>query len=146
MRAHWTFLTIAAIALATPAMAKHRPADPPRRAVITNPDWVRYPKSADLFRLYPEAAAAKRVAGRTKALCHILADGALDTCVVIEECPEGYGFGRATLTASQDFQMRPKTVDGVPVEDGMVLVPMVWTLDASTPPPACGSGGGSAAR
>lgn len=146
MRAHWTLLTIAAMALAAPAMAKHHAGDPPRRAVITNPDWVRYPKSVDLFRLYPQAAAAQHVAGRTKALCHVLADGALDACVVTEECPQGYGFGRATLTAAQDFQMRPKTVDGVPVEGGTVLVPMTWTLDASTPPPACGSAAGATGR
>jgi TonB family protein len=129
----------AAAALAAPAaMAKHRStANAAHRVVISNPDWVRMPKGAELFRLYPQAAAAQHVAGRTKAICHVLADGALDACVVMEECPRGYGFGRATLLAAQDFQMRPKTVNGVPVEGGTVMVPMVWTLDASARPPAC---------
>jgi len=129
----------AAAALAAPAaMAKHRAAGHPgRRPVITNPDWVRAPKGGELARLYPEAAAAQHVTGRTKALCHVLADGALDACVVLDECPRGYGFGRATLTAAQDFQMRPKTVDGVPVAGGTVVVPMIWRLDAAAPLPAC---------
>lgn len=136
MKLHRFWLTVVAMALAAPAMARHHAGDPPHRLVITNPDWVRAPKGAELARLYPAEALAKHVGGRTKALCHVLADGALDACVVLEECPRGYGFGRATLSAAQDFQMRPKTVDGVPVEGGTVEVPMVWALEAS-PPPAC---------
>jgi TonB family protein len=128
---------MAAMALAAPAMAKHHAGDWPHRRVITDPDWLRAPKGAELARLYPEAAAAQHVAGRTKALCHVLADGALDACVVLEVCPEGYGFGRATLMATQDFQMRPRTVDGVPVTGGTVEVPMVWRLDATAAAPAC---------
>jgi TonB family protein len=139
-------LAIAAAALAAPAMAKHHAGDPPHRLVITNPDWVRMPKGAELVRLYPQEAAVQHVAGRTKALCHVLADGALDACVVLEECPQGYGFGRATLSAAQDFQMRPKTVDGVPVEGGTVVVPIVWRLDASAPPPTCRSAAASSSR
>jgi TonB family protein len=143
MRARRLVLTMAAMAamalVAPAAMAKHRShAHAAHHAVISNPDWVRTPKGEELFRLYPEAAAAQHVTGRTKAICHVLADGALDACVVTEECPRGYGFGRATLSAAQDFQIRPKTVNGVPVAGGTVEVPMLWTLDASAPPPACG--------
>jgi TonB family protein len=112
--------------------AKHA-AHATHSAVISDPDWVRMPKGAELARLYPQAAAAEHVAGRTKALCHVLANGDLDACVVTEECPRGYGFGRATLLAAQDFQMRPRTVNGVPVDGGTVMVPMVWALDGSTP-------------
>jgi TonB family protein len=135
-------LAIAAAALATPAMAmamaKHQTHPGRHRLVISNPGWVRVPDGAELARLYPQAAAAEHVAGRAKAMCHVLADGALDACVVVEECPRGYDFGRATLLAAQDFQIRPKTVNGAPVTGGTVVVPMEWTLDAAAPPAACG--------
>jgi protein TonB len=136
-RGLWLAMAAATLAAST-ATAQPQTPDAPQH-LISNPDWLRVPNGAELARLYPPAAAAQHVSGRTKAMCHVLADGALDACVVLEECPRGYGFGRATLSAAQDFQLRPKTVDGVPVEGGMVVVPMIWALEATTPPPACGA-------
>jgi len=41
---------------------------------------------------------------------------------------EGMGFGEATIRASSKFRMRPRTVDGAPVEGARVKISLVWNL------------------
>ena len=44
------------------------------------------------------------------------------------ESPSGMGFGEATVRASSKFRMRPRTVDGAPVEGARVRITLVWNL------------------
>ena len=56
------------------------------------------------------------------------ANGSLTGCSVVSESPAGAGFGEATIRAASKFRMRPKTVDGAPVEGARVRVPLTWRL------------------
>jgi hypothetical protein len=58
--------------------------------------------------------------------CRVTAAGRLADCVIIEETPPGLGFGEAMLKTARLFRMRPRTVDGHPVEGGTVVIPLTW--------------------
>lgn len=133
----------AALALAGPAgamqLAMPEPATAPPQAqpVVTAPSWVRLPTADELARLYPQTAASGNISGRVRMSCRVQVDGKLTACTILEECPAGFGFGRATLQSAVYFQMRPKTVDGVPVEGGRVVIPLNWRLSGGGVPASC---------
>jgi TonB family protein len=92
--------------------------------VRTNPDWLRRPTGEDLYRYYPYFARVLRKEGRATVRCRVAVSGRVEDCVVVSEDPRGWGFGKATLAMSKDFPMRPATVDGQPVGDGEVTIPI----------------------
>jgi protein TonB len=52
----------------------------------------------------------------------------------------GEGFGAATLRAAPYFRMRPRTVDGAPVDGGRVIIPLRWQVAGGPPGPhSCGA-------
>ena len=75
-------------------------------------------------RIY--SAQAQRANVRMQ--CRVTASGTLENCVVLSENPPGYGFGRAALRMSGQFQMRPKTRDGKSVAGATVIVPMQFRM------------------
>lgn len=101
------------------------------KAVVTNPDWLRRPSGDDVANDYPKAAARRGLGGRATITCHVLATGDLSHCFVRSEEPEGAGFGAAALKMSRLFKMRPKAIDGRPVEGGTVTIPIRFTIDNS---------------
>jgi protein TonB len=115
----------------TPGPPVQSPPAPPRPSQISNPDWLRQPNGDDLVQFFPPQALEQGTSGRTVMDCVVRADGTLTDCTVTSETPSGRGFGRAALQASRLFKMRPKTVDGAPVEGAHVTVPMRW----NAPPP-----------
>lgn len=56
---------------------------------------------------YPERALEDEFEGTTRADCHWNSDGNLDNCILLDEVPSGYNFGRASLKAMS----RPIKVD-----------------------------------
>jgi TonB family protein len=79
--------------------------------------------------------------GYTRMRCDVRDDGRLENCVILEERPKGYGFGRATLNAAKFFKMRTRTPDGRPAPK-TVIIPMRWVLpDKPTDIPAPASTG-----
>jgi TonB family protein len=102
--------------------------------VVVNPAWVRTPDAEQLAHVFPPAAIAASVAGKTRLKCQVRVDGSLDGCVLLSESPAGWGFGEAALKLVPYFQMRPKTVDGVPVGGVSVTIPINFAMD-DTPPP-----------
>lgn len=104
-------------------------------SVITRPDWLEKPTGEDLSRFFPQRAADEYVGGKATIVCTVNADGRLIDCVVDRETPEGYGFGDAALSLSAMFRMKPKTIDGAPVDGGKVTIPLVFNVP---PRPALG--------
>jgi TonB family protein len=107
------------------------PAAPEARAgsiVITQPDWVRRPDAEDLERYYPERAQRMNVEGRASISCTVDASGTLQNCSVSNENPSDQGFGDAALQMSKLFKLRPKTLDGVPVDGGKITIPINFSL------------------
>lgn len=129
-------LAMLAACLAAPALAQP-PAAPPAGQLqegsgptITNPDWVRRPDGGDLLRYYPPAAARAGMSGRVLMRCVVAANGFLTRCRITEEGPLGQGFGQAALALAPSFQMRPRAVDGRPVEGASVTIPITWMMAA----------------
>ena len=86
--------------------------------IMTNPDWLRQPTQQEAVDFIP--AAARGEGGKTVIECVVSNRGLLDDCSVVKETPPGHGFGGAALAMSQLFEMRPMTVDGLPVGGGKV--------------------------
>ncbi len=99
-------------------------------APVTSPDWTRgAPESCGgkRPRYYPPGAQSMHREGRAVLRCHVTAQGAVDSCVVVSEDPPGLGFGEAALRMSCLFKFKPKTVAGQPV-DSEATIPIRFGL------------------
>ncbi len=103
------------------------PPAPPR--VILNPRWAALPDARDLERAYPPRALENGIEGSATLVCLVTTQGTLSACDIATETPVGQGFGKAALKLAPTFRMVPKTEDGVPVEGGVVRVPIRFTLE-----------------
>lgn len=82
----------------------------PQRAAVEADGPVevtRWPDRDTFARFYPPAALAQGIAGRATLRCTVDETGALSGCVVLEERPTGWGFGRAALQMANAFRVRP---------------------------------------
>lgn len=120
-----------------PVFAVAEAAAHPLPHVVTNPDWAERPGGADFARAYPEAAMKRNLEGKASINCTVTAEGALTNCFVSDEDPVGEGFGEAVLKLAAGFRMKPKTLDGVAIEGGVVRIPITFrlpgTFDRSAP-------------
>lgn len=97
-------------------------------SIITNPDWVRRPNGSSLARWYPQNAMMRGIDGQATIQCRITTTGRTDDCIVLSESPEGENFGAATLAIAEEFQMSPQRVDGRPVGEALVNIPINWDV------------------
>jgi TonB family protein len=100
------------------------------------------PNADDLAEYYPEAAMAQKLVGKAVTRCLIRANGTLYDCNILSETPPGYGFARASIAVMRLYKMRPRTVNGEPVEGYSVDIPLTWIL----PMPAAADTASSPAR
>ncbi len=113
-------------AAAARAQSDTETSDPPPSG-LTKPDWAPSPTAAELGQLYPDRAQRLAVEGAATIRCVVQLNGALTDCQIIDEAPQGYGFGAAAVKAAARFRMRPATRDGEPVL-GRVTIPLKWRL------------------
>lgn len=96
--------------------------------MVTRPDWARKPTGDDMARYYPDRAQRMEVNGRATISCTVNARGTLEGCSVTSENPADYGFGDAAMKLSRLFKMKPKTLDGAPVDGGQISIPIVFQV------------------
>lgn len=88
------------------------PRDPNERvevATVVPPRWIAVPNPR-----YPMTGGAM-VEGTVALHCVVTAEGRLDNCEVVEETPQGRGFGPAALAAAEDARLSPRTINDRPV-------------------------------
>lgn len=113
----------------------------PTRRLVGKPVWAAMPSPRDFAGGYPEAATKAGVAtGRVVLLCDIAGGGRLDACAAQSEEPAGLGFADAALALSGGFQLRPWTIEGLPVVGGKVKVPIRYNAPQPPPAPAAATG------
>jgi len=99
---------------------------------LTSPQWVRTLDPAALAAVYPSKAAAAGISrGSGVVRCRATHDGRLADCQVVSEDPVGLGFGEAGLKAADGIAMNPWTLDGAPVDDAVIELPITLARPAS---------------
>lgn len=89
----------------------------------SGPVILRGATQGEILSVVPPAARAARRSGRGSINCVIRTDQRLEACRIVDETPEGFGFGEAALRASVFFRFRPPmTADGRPIEGQRVTV------------------------
>lgn len=90
----------------------------------SGPMILRGASSAEILGFVPPEARRARRAGRGAVSCVIRSDNRLEDCRVVEEQPDGFGFGEAAVRVAETyFRWRPPTsASGRPVEGVRVTV------------------------
>ena len=122
MRAGMLCLTLCAMTLAAPAWAENR--------VVINPDWAEALSPELVAEHYPKIGVALEINGFAAVQCGVTREGKTRGCSIVQESPKGLGFGAAALELSALFKLKPKSVDGIPVDDGEVRIPIRFLLPA----------------
>src|SRR5665213_2407645 len=126
------FLGLSAAAGAESQAAEPPPPPATSGSVVTAPVWVHKPTGDDMAANYPRRALDRNLQGRTDIHCFIGSAGNLRDCTVLDEFPEGMGFGTSGLTLARIFQMKPRAADGEKVERAAITIPISWTLGIPT--------------
>ena len=58
----------------------------------------------------------------------VAANGRLHDCEVTGETPANFGFGDAALKLARYMRIAPKTIDGQPVDGGVLVEPIKFRL------------------
>lgn len=105
-----------------------QPATPPRDPVIHDPRWISQPGADEFARFYPERALRMGREGEATLRCQVSAGGRLHDCQVSGETPENFGFGDAAIKLARYMRIAPKTIDGQPVDGGVLVEPIKFRL------------------
>jgi outer membrane biosynthesis protein TonB len=111
--------------------------------VVKSPEIVAKPTGAQIQAAYPTRALDNQIQGGAVIECMATVAGKLAECHVYNETPTGYGFGQAALDLAGDFALKPRLVDGAPV-DGPVRIAVSFVPGDPTAPLSLGSGPGGA--
>lgn len=130
---------LATVAVLAAALALEAPASPGGPSLRTRPDWVRVPTLDEIVDFFPRRALALGVEGRAVLDCRVAVTGRLVSCSIHEETPAGAGFGEAALQLAPMISMRPGTINGVPIADEPVRLPIAFRLPGGALPGLDGS-------
>lgn len=102
--------------------------------VIVDPDWLLKPTGHEVADAYPKIAEIYAIEGRATVSCQVDIEGRLGGCTVVASKPADLGFDAAALSLTSRFQMKPKTISGVPVAGGEVRIPIYFKHPGASEP------------
>ena len=84
-----------------------------------------------MAQYYPDRAERMNTNGRVVIRCTVSAKGQVTDCEVLSETPPDFDFGKQSVAmAKREFRVRPKTVDGTPVEGATFTKTITWKVPA----------------
>jgi periplasmic protein TonB len=99
------------------------PTDPP---IVTRPEVRSGPTRDQIAAAMQPTARVIHQNGYATVSCRVAATGTAEDCQLEQESPTGRGFGPAAMKMTSLFRLRPKTVDGVPQDDGSITFVVVF--------------------
>lgn len=100
----------------------------PVRVREATPPWLRHPSLQEQVATYPELAARTGREGHASMSCVVAKDGEMNDCVVVEETPQGAGFGKAALELAHFFQIKPYSELGFPLAGMRIGIPVAFRM------------------
>lgn len=70
-------------------------------------EWAYKPSGNDMADVLPDKAKQKGLSGHVLLVCRVVEGGRVSDCRVAVETPEGIGYGKAAITLSKRFRMKP---------------------------------------
>ena len=93
--------------------------------LIGKPQWTGLPSAKAIAGAYPAAAkTASFEVARVQMRCSVSGNGAVETCEIVSETPEGLGFGQTALSLAPYFRLSVWTDEGLPTIGGRVIIPL----------------------
>lgn len=84
----------------------------------TYKDWevdVRASERRIILPEYPKEAQEKEIEGRVLLEITVSEQGNVNSAIIIEEKPQGLGFGQSALNSVRQWQFEPASIEGIPV-------------------------------
>lgn len=94
------------------------------------PEWLRKPRLDMIVGAIPADAADRQISGKAILGCTVNVEGRMVGCTILSESPKDMGFGRAALSLTPQFLMRPAMQDGKPVPT-TVTIPITFPVERS---------------
>lgn len=101
----------------------------PRGEPLYAAAWYREPYDSELAGYLSTA----RGPGWGMIACRTVADFRVDSCVLIDEYPDGSNIGRAVLAAAWQFRVRPPRLGGVPQVGEWVRIRITYDMKQVRP-------------
>jgi len=98
--------------------------------VISNPEFERVPNGDDYQEYFPDRGLRNNINGKVRFQCLVTAKGQLVNCKITSETPADMGFGDATLKIVKQFRVKPKLINGKPVDGGIFAYGITWNVPA----------------
>lgn len=99
-------------------------------AQTQGPEWLRKPRLETIVGAIPADAADRQISGKATLGCTVNIEGRMVGCTVLSESPKDMGFGRAALSLTPQFVMRPAMEGGKPVPT-TVKIPITFPVERS---------------
>jgi len=93
---------------------------------VTSPDWAEQPAAADVTNAYRAFVEDQR-SGDAGVRCVVSAQGQLIRCVITRQSDAP--FGKAALSLTPKFRLRPLDTKGLPVAGREIVVPFQFEPD-----------------
>jgi TonB family protein len=106
------------------------------RPVWSNPPWRATPTLAEVAAAYPAKARAAGITGRALLHCQFNESASPTACDTVFEEPKDAGFGSAARRLAERFKAPPAFRDGMPIHQGDVEIPFIFSPDQLAAEPA----------